>query len=715
MKFRYPRTAALLAAACAAPFLVAAAASADNADPYLWLENIHGEKALATVGKWNAETARVLDAMPGYEADRVRAKAIMDDEHQIAEPAQVMGDTVTNLWRDAKHPKGLWREASLSSYLSGKPEWQTLIDVDALGKEEGKSWIWHGANCLAPDYERCLVSLSPGGSDADVMREWDRTTKSFVDGGFTLPEAKSTVAWEDADTLLVATDFGKGTMTTSGYPFVVKRWKRGTPLSAAQTVMEGKASDVGVFPRRLIDSDGTAYNVINRGITFYTGETWIEGPDHAFIKTPLPETADLEGVEGGRLFAFLNKPLGEIPAGSVVDWAIPDVIAGTAGAPEVVFTPNARQAVEDVGTTDHHVWIKLLDDVSGRLLVMTRGADGTWSHQTADLPDKATITLKASADKQDIAFATVQSFLVPPTLYAVDAGGKAAAVQSLPAKFDPSQFTVEQRFATSKDGTRVPYFLAMRKGVKGPVPALIHAYGGFRVAQTPTYLTTEPYRAGPLALFWVEDGNAYVLANIRGGGEYGPKWHDAALREKRQNAYDDLYAVAQDLVKRGITARGKIAVSGRSNGGLMAGVAMTQRPDLFGAAIIGSPLLDMKRYSHMLAGASWMAEYGNPDNPKDWAFIRKYSPYQNLKAGVHYPPPFIYLSTEDDRVHPGHARKFTAKLKALGDTVYYHEYREGGHSVGAAHAEDAVRAAMLHAYLRHVLMGVQPLKGPVKQ
>lgn len=714
MKRPSRRATALLAAACAAPLLVAATAAASDGDPYLWLEDIHGQKALAAVTEWNAETAKALDAMPGYEADRARARAILDDEAQIAEPGQVMGAMVTNLWRDANHPKGLWREASLSSYLAGKPEWLTLIDVDALGKEEGKSWIWHGANCLAPDYERCLVSLSPGGSDADVVREYNVRTRHFVPDGFVLPEAKSDVAWENADTLLVGTDWGPGSMTTSGYPRVVKRWKRGTPLSSAVTVMEGKETDVSLRPFRMTDSDGTAYNFIGRGITFYTSESWIEGPDGTFVKTPLPETADLHGIQGGRLIVFLNKPLGDIPEGSVVDWPVADVLAGKAGAPEVVFTPSTKQAVEDIGTTDHHVWIKLLDDVSGRLLSMTRQADGTWTQVAADLPDKATVGLVSGSDKDDLAFATVQSFLLPPTLYAVSADGKASAVQSLPAKFDASKYDVEQRFATSKDGTRVPYFLAIKKGVKGPVPALIHAYGGFRLPQTPTYLTTEPYRAGPLALFWVEDGNAYVLANIRGGGEYGPAWHDAALREKRQNAYDDLYAVAEDLVKAGITAKGKVAVSGRSNGGLMAGVAMTQRPDLFGAAIVGSPLLDMKRYSHMLAGASWMAEYGNPDVPADWAFIAKYSPYQNLRAGVHYPPPFIYLSTEDDRVHPGHARKFAAKLKALGDTVYYHEYREGGHSVGADHAEDAVRAAMLHAYLRHVLMGVKPGEGPAK-
>nr|WP_260927991.1 prolyl oligopeptidase family serine peptidase [Novosphingobium sp. 9] len=696
----------MLAAAVAAAPLLIAATPATPADPYLWLEDIHGARALAQVAGWNAETEKTLRAVPGFESDHSRALAILQDESQIAEPDQVMGDTVTNLWRDKAHPRGLWREASLSSFRTGKPVWRTLIDVDALGKAEGKSWVWHGANCLAPDYSRCLISLSPGGSDADVVREWDRTTGQFVSGGFTLPEAKSQVAWEDRDTLLVATDFGPGSTTTSGYARILKRWKRGTPLSSATVIKEAAPTQMGIGAHAVMDGD-TRRMIVTLNKSFYTNQSWIEAPNGSLIALPLPESADLSGVVDGKLIAQLNQPLGDVPAGSLVSWSIADVLAGKPGAAKRVFVPSKTQAIESVATSDHALWIKLLDNVSGRLLELTpRGApdESVWSVTTVALPDKATVTLDATGDAQDAAFVTVQSFLLPPTLYAVDATGTPTAVQSLPAKFDASQFTMSQHFATSKDGTKVPYFLAIKKGVTGPVPALIHAYGGFRLPQTPTYLTTEPYRAGPLAMFWTEEGNAYVLANIRGGGEYGPGWHDAALREKRQNAYDDLYAVAQDLVSRGISAKGKIAVSGRSNGGLMAGVALTERPDLFGAAIVGSPLLDMKRYSHMLAGASWMAEYGNPDVPADWAFISRYSPYQNVRKGVHYPPAFFYSSTEDDRVHPGHARKMAAKLKAYGNTVYFHEYREGGHSVGADPAEDAVRAALLHAYLKKTLM-----------
>ncbi|MXP27717.1 prolyl oligopeptidase family serine peptidase [Porphyrobacter algicida] len=702
MKFKSTRILAVAGIALAAP--LAMAATAQSADPYLWLENIHGKRALAAVDAWNAKTMKALTANPQYEKDREQALKIMNDPAQIATPAQVLGQSVTNLWQDTGHTHGLWREADLASFEAGKPEWQTLIDLDALSKQEGQKWVWHGADCLPPADNRCLVALSPGGSDADIVREWDRSTKSFVKDGFTIPLAKSNSTWENADTLLIGTDWGAGSMTTSGYPRVVKRWKRGTPLADAKTVMEGKTTDVSVTPLTIVDNDGTAYHFINRGITFYTGENWIEGADGNFVKTPIPETANLSGVQDGRLIVSLKKPLGDIPAGSIVGWNIADVLAGKADAPKVVFAPSNTQAVKSIATTDHAIWINLLDNVAGKLLKLTADGNGGWTQHVAQLPGNATIDLDTADKKSDTIFATVQSFLTPPTLYAVSANGSAKVLQSLPAQFDATGMKVEQHFATSKDGTKIPYFMVRKAGAPKPGAALIHAYGGFDLPQLPSYLTTEPYRAGPVAMWWVQQGQTYVLANIRGGGEYGPRWHDAALRQNRQKAYDDLYAVAQDLISRGLTTKGKIAVSGRSNGGLMAGVAVTERPDLFGAAIIGSPLLDMKRYSHLLAGASWMAEYGNPDVPADWAFMRKYSPYQNIRKDVKYPPVFLYSSTEDDRVHPGHARKFAAKLMADGDPVFFHEYRFGGHSVGGDHSEDAVRAALIHAYLDRVLI-----------
>ncbi len=698
--------ATLAALALGSSLLAAAAAAQDTKDPYLWLEDIEGQKALDWVKKENAATDKLIRGRPGFEKDRERAKAILDDDRQIAEPGEVMGDTITSFWRDATNPRGIWRQSPLDAYLAGKPVWTTLIDVDALGKAEKQSWVWHGADCLAPDYKRCLVSISPGGTDADIVREWDRTTKSFVADGFTLPQAKSSVTWENADTLLVATDYGAGSMTASGYPRIVKRWKRGTPLSAAATVAEGEAADVGINVFAFMDGDKRR-TMISRNKTFYTSDILLPNPgDGDFDRSVIPDTADIRAVIDGQVIIFLNEPFADFPAGSLL--ALPlDILASGGQVPFVpVMTPTKSQAIENVAASKNVLWVKALDDVEGKLFALRRDQpNGRWSQTEVPVAANATMSIAGTVDDRDLAFVTAETMLMPPTLYAVGESGAPQVVQSLPATFDAKDMRVEKRFATSKDGTKIPYFLVRKTGAAGPVPALVHAYGGFRAAQTPGYLTGQPYRAGPLALFWVEDGNAYVLANIRGGGEYGPAWHQAALREKRQNSFDDLHAVAEDLVATGVSAKGKIAISGRSNGGVLVGAAMEQRPDLYGAVISGSPLKDMKRYNKLLAGASWVAEYGDPDNPDDWAFMSRYSPYQNIRKGVKYPPIFLYLSTKDDRVHPGHARKFAARLTEYGNTVYYHEYLEGGHSVGADHAEDAVRAAMLHAFLTMELAG----------
>lgn len=676
----------------------AQAPAADAADPHLDLEQVDGAKAMATVKAWNARTLGALEKQPHFAEYQSRALAFLSDTQKIAAPDRVQGGQVLNFWQDAEHPRGLWRASPIAAFAAGKPEWRTLIDVGALGKAEGKAWVFKGATCLSPAYVKCMVALSNGGGDAVVEREFDMTKAAFVDGGFTLPEAKTDASWAGPDALYVATDFGAGSMTDSGYARIVKLWKRGTPLASASVVSQGIKSDVSVGTTIIVDGDRT-WPVLVRGVDFYHRKLSHIAPDGRLVPTPLPDDADINDVIDGRAIATLKSDWEGHPAGSIVAYSIPDLLAGKALAIETVFVPNAHQAVEDIRASKSLVWVKLLDDVSGRLLALKRSDEGKWSGQAVALADKSTVHLDATASDSDMAFVTVEGMLTPPTLCRVTPGEAPVAVQSLPAKFDASNMVVEQHFATSKDGTKVPYFLVHRKDLKGPVPAYMHAYGGFELAQTPSYLINEPYRSGPAALYWVEEGNAYVLANIRGGGEYGPAWHDAALREKRQNAYDDLYAVAEDLVKNGITEKGRIAVSGRSNGGLMASVAITQRPDLFGAAVIGSPLTDMKRFSHMLAGASWMGEYGNPDVPADWAFISKYSPYQNLKAGVKYPTPFIYTSTRDDRVHPGHARKFAARLQDMKDPFFYYEAIEGGHAAGVEPKEDALRAALVTTYL----------------
>jgi len=679
--------------------LIGTAAFAQAADdPYLWLEEIEGAKAIAQVKEWNAETERTLTAMPRFEERRTRALKLLNDPNRIAMPDEIIGDKVLNHWVDAQHPRGIWRVSPVPAYLSGKPQWRTLIDVDALGKAEGKSWVWHGANCLAPDYARCLVSLSPGGSDADIIREFDMASGSFVEGGFTVPEGKNNATWIDLDTLLVAAVEDEGTATRSGYPRTVKQWRRGTPWSAATVVAEGIEADISVSPFAVMDGDIRRI-FINRGTGFYTNRWSLKAADGRWVELPVPDTAEFRAVLGSQMIVSLVDPLGGFQPGTLVAYDIPAMLAGQKPAPTLVMAPTASQAIEEVDSSDNVLWVKALDDVSGKLFALTREADGAWDRKAMPLPSNSTVQIAGTAGKLDTALVTVEGMLTPTTLTAVSAAGGVATVQALPAQFDASQFRVEQRFAKSKDGTRVPYFLVRKKSASQPTGALIHAYGGFRSAQTPTYLVSQPYRSGPLGLFWVEDGNAYVLANIRGGGEYGPAWHKAALRERRQDSFDDLEAVARDLIAAGIARKDGVAISGRSNGGVLVGAALTQHPELYSAVISGSPLHDMKRYSHLLAGASWIDEYGDPDKPADWAFMSKYSPYQNVRQGVKYPPTFFYLSTKDDRVHPGHARKMAAKLEAYGNPIYYHEYLEGGHSVGADKSEDAMRAALLWAFL----------------
>ena len=691
---------ALAAALAFAPTTIAAQ-DTDADDPYIWLEEIQGERALAKVDQWNADTEAVLTDQPEYPLAKAWAKQILDDTRQIALPDAIQGDMVTNLWRDADNPRGLWRIASLESYMAGAPEWRVLIDVDKLGEDEGQSWVWHGANCLAPEYARCLIALSPGGTDADVVREFDVTTGRFVDGGFTLPEAKSNVAWFDEDTLFVGTDEGEGSLTDSGYPRLVKLWDRGTDFSTARQIAEGEQADISASGFSVLDGD-TRWRFVNRSPSFWTNQISLVKEDGTTVPLPLPEDAEFEAVLNGLVIAKLNSALettgGTEQPGALVAWSLQSVLDGSDPAPFAVFRPSDTQAIEEVAASETKLWVKVLDDVSGKLIELSPGQSG-WTARDMELPANSTVQIAETSGTGDTAFVTVESMLTPPTLYAVPSEGEAVAIASEPAQFDASKFTVEQKFATSKDGTKVPYYLVRPKDAQGPLPTLIHAYGGFRAAQTPKYLTAEPYRSGPLGLFWVESGNAYVLANIRGGGEYGPRWHEDALREKRQNSFDDFHAVADDLVASRLTTPGHIAASGRSNGGVLVGAVANQRPDLYGAIISGSPLIDMRRYNKLLAGASWMAEYGNPDVPEDWAFMKEWSPYQNMSDGPDVPAAFYYLSTLDDRVHPGHARKAAAKHEAYGQTFYYHEYREGGHSVGSDHEEDAKRAALLLSYL----------------
>ncbi len=690
-----------------AVFTLATAPTAHAAenDPNLWLEDVDDARALDQVRAWNAATQKQLQTdSPAFKALQADMQAILEDDSRIAMPEAILGEKVTNLWTDAKNPQGLWRIAELDAFAAGKPVWRALIDLDALSKADGRKWVWKGAACLAPAYARCMVGLSDGGSDALVYREFDMRAGAFVKGGFETPEAKGDVAWVDADRLMIATAHG-GDVTESGYPRQVRLWTRGTPIKDASLLAEGKASDMGM-DAGASGGENRMWPRITRHPDFWTAEVIHVNLDGTLIRSPLPDTATIEDMLGSRVIALLHKDWiyggATYPAGSLVAYDAATLVVGRPVTVEQVYVPTGKQAIEAVSAGSGRLYVSLLEDVAGRLIALTPSA-GAWAVESVPASPNSTITLAAAGGKADTAFYTVETFAAPETLMAASAGAAPREIAALRAAFDPASISVTQRFATSKDGTRIPYFVVRPAGAEGPLPTIMHAYGGFRSAQKPTYLTKNPYQIGPGGLFWLKDGGSFVIANIRGGGEYGPAWHEAALREKRQSSFDDLYAVAEDLKRSGLTS--KLGVSGRSQGGMLVGVAMTQRPDLFDAIIMGVPLADMQRYNKLLAGASWMGEYGNPDVAKDWAFISKYSPYQNLRAGVKYPPVILYTSTKDDRVHPGHARKFAARLAQQGHDFAYYENIEGGHAGTANAGEHAYRAALMLSFARRTLMG----------
>lgn len=702
---------AALAQPAAAPALPSANPGAP--DPFAWLEDIHSPKALAWVGEENKRTAARLESDPRYETFRKEALAIFTSKARIPTP-RFRADGVDNLWQDAANPHGVWRHTSLASYRSAAPQWRTLIDLDALSKAEGKSFFFKGADCLAPEETLCLVSLSNGGGDAVEVREFDTVSGRFVEGGFHLPVGKHRFDWESRDSLLVATDFGPGTLTQAGYPYIVKRLKRGQTLAEAQEVFRGAATDVGygVSPRSLRDKDGRLVaTLIDRTLDTFSSEYWLL-QDGGPVRLDLPKKSNVHGLFEDKLVFTLNEDWKlrsagrDFAAGDVaavhLDWLKPrpagDVIVSNGGV--IVFRPSPKQAVQGVAITRDRVVVSYLDDVRGRLTSFKDKGEWGWAPTPMDVPANTAVELVASHRSADDLFYRVESFVIPPTLMLADSvTGKGAAVKSLPPLFDGSKDVVEQHFATSKDGTKVPYFLVRPKGMKvdGSTPTVMFGYGGFLISETPSYRP----EVGKL---WLERGGAYVLANIRGGGEYGPKWHEAALRENRQRAFDDFDAIARDLFAHKITSPRHFGIYARSNGGILTTVSMTQHPEDFGAVVVESPLIDMLHYNHLSAGASWMAKYGDPDKPEDRAFIAKYSAYTNLKPGVKYPEPYITTNTEDDRVHPGHPRKFAAEMKALGLPYLYYENTFGGHANDADPELNARRWARHYVYLSEKLV-----------
>ena len=671
-------------------------------DPYRWMEEIEGERPLAWAKAQNTRSLAVLQGDGRYAGLEAQALAILNAKDRVPGVSFAGDGSLRNFWQDADHVRGLWRRTTLDSYRTAEPQWETILDIDALSKAENANWVFKGANCLPPDETRCLLTLSDGGKDAVTIREFDTTTRTFVEGGFVLPEGKQNVGWLDKDTLLVAREWEPGQVTKSSYPYVVKAWKRGAPLASAKELFRGTPDDVSASAYTLTDADGKVVAVLaNRAVSFFESESYLL-TDAGPVKLPLPLKHSIQAYVAGQMVMSLEQDWPErgFRTGDLISFDLDAFKADPAkAAATLVLRPTARQSVEGVTTTRNKLVVGLLDNVTGAALVYSRGPTG-WTSQKLALPANSTIGLGSTSQKDDRLFVSVTGYLTPSTYWLADAASlKLQQVKASPARFDASTHVVEQFEATSRDGVKIPYFVVRPNGVKydGSAPTLLYAYGGFQVSMTPAY-------SGVMGKLWLERGGTYVVANIRGGGEFGPAWHDAALKANRQKAYDDFFAVSQDLIDRKITSPRRLGIMGGSNGGLLMGVALTQRPELYNAIVVQVPLFDMIRYSQIGAGASWVGEYGDPAIPSERAVIAEYDPYSNLKAGRKYPEVFIETSTKDDRVHPAHARKAAARLEELGYPVLYYENIDGGHAASANLAETARRQALEYVYLSKKLM-----------
>ena len=671
-------------------------------DPYLWMEEIEGTRALDWAKAQNTRSLGVLQGDARYADLEAKALAILNAKDRVPGVSFAGDGSLRNFWQDADHVRGLWRKTTLESYRTAEPAWETILDIDALSKAENANWVFKGAGCLPPDETRCMITLSNGGKDAVTVREFDTTTKAFVDGGFVLPEGKQNYAWLDKDTLLVGREWTPGELTDSGYAYVLKTLKRGQALDQAVEVYRGQKTDVSVSPFVLRDADGKVVAVLaHRGVTFFESEVYLlDGAKP--VKLDLPLKSSIQGYVDGQMIVLMEQdwPAKGFKTGDLISFDLAKLKAAPDKATAVlVLRPTARQSVESVSTTRHKLVVGLLDNVKGAALVFSHGAKG-WTSQKLDLPANSSIGLGSASEKDDRIFFTVTGYLAPTTYWLADAAtGQLEQVKASPARFDASTHVVEQFEATSSDGVKIPYFVVRPRSLAydGSAPTLLYAYGGFQVSMTPAY-------SGVMGKLWLERGGTYVVANIRGGGEFGPAWHDAALKANRQKAYDDFFAVSQDLIARKITSPRRLGIMGGSNGGLLMGVALTQRPELYNAVVVQVPLFDMIRYSQIGAGASWVGEYGDPAIPSERAVIAKYDPYSNLKAGKTYPEVFIETSTKDDRVHPAHARKAAARLMELGYPVLYYENIDGGHAASANLAETARRQALEYVYLTRRLM-----------
>jgi prolyl oligopeptidase len=668
-------------------------------DPYLWLEDVNSPRAMDWVKQQDARSLGVLHADPRYKGFFDEALALTEARDRVPLPTQLNGG-IFNFWQDADHVRGVWRRTTLELYRTPNPLWATVLDVDALARDEHANWVFKGQTCAQPAEALCLIALSDGGEDAVVQREFDLRYHAFRPGGFFLPRAKSVADWEDENTLLVATDWGAGSLTDSGYPFIVKRLHRGEQLSQAKEVFRGTTHDVQVEVTALTDGASHHTVIIQQGLDFFRS-AWFRVMATGTMRLALPEKAELIGLVDGRLAIKLDEAWSPgagapIPAGSLVTVDLDNPIA----APEPVFTPGPRQSLEEAAVTHDGLVASIYDNVRGRIVSFTRN-NAAWHAAQLALPDNVSVGVVSTDLRDDQGFFSVTGFLTPSSVWFDDLAAAAppVRVKESPARFDAARDIVDQFEATSADGTKIPYFVVHPRTMKndGSNPTLLYGYGGFQISMLPTYSPV-------LGKLWLEQGNVYVLANIRGGGEFGPAWHEAALKTQRQHAYDDFAAVAKDLIARGITDTRHLGIEGGSNGGLLMGVEFTQHPDLWHAVVIQVPLLDMLRFEKIAAGASWVGEYGSVSDPVQAAFLAKISPYANLKAGTNYPEPFIYTTTKDDRVGPQHARKFAAKMAAMGLHYLYYEATEGGHGAGVNAREIAEERALEMTYLSRKLM-----------
>jgi prolyl oligopeptidase len=694
----------LLSLSLAAPMMVTPMSAAqdpvDN-DPYQWLEDVTGDKAIEWVKERNAKAESSLTTSDEFKKLESDLLAILDSDARIPFVSK-HGEFYYNFWRDKKNIKGLWRRTTLEEFKKPAPQWEVILDLDKLSAEENESWVWKGASFLRPDYDRVLIDISRGGADATVTREFEISTKSFVKGGFERPEAKGSLSWIDRDHVFVQTDFGPGSMTDSGYARIVKRWKRDTPLAAAEVIYEGEQTDMLVAAFH-DDSPGFERNYVQRNVKFYNDELFVLDENSKLVKIDAPNTAS-KSVSRGTLAIELREDWNRgdklYKAGSLLFTKLDDFLVGKETI-EVVFEPTTTTALASFGFTKDYAILNVLEDVKNKVTVLRATPQGWKSEPMVGAPAFGTVSVSpVDPDESNDYFMTVTDYLTPTTLSMGTIGQAPQKLKELPAFFDSKGLKISQHFATSQDGTRVPYFMVAKESLSldGNNPTLLYGYGGFEISLQPSYNAT-------VGRAWTTQGGVYVVANIRGGGEYGPSWHQAALKDKRHRAYEDFAAVAKDLFARKVTSPTKLGIQGGSNGGLLVGNMATLYPDLFQAVVCQVPLLDMKRYNKLLAGASWMAEYGNPDIPAEWSFIKTFSPYHNVVENRKYPNVLFTTSTRDDRVHPGHARKMMAKMEAQGHSVLYYENIEGGHGGAANNKQSAFMQAIAYSFLKKQLFG----------